>query len=525
MIRPEYRHFVPKSPSVKTPCCCTNTCLAVITFFATTLLSLGPISAATLLVDFDANQNVTTGAGSSVTAWADLVTGAGNNDATPFNAGSAPILETGIFAGGQPGVKFDGIDDVLSFSDAGFPTGTSSYTLVAAWKATTFANSSDPNSFSRPTIGGYGSQAINARDAAILAIRPDGNKDPNSGTAVIRSNGNDENFGDVPPVVEKGALPVESNTNYVQIISRTSETDHEATLLTPTETFTASGSGWDAGAESLKLGSGTIGNMLAVPAAGDFAESRFTGYVGRLQIWDGALSGGELQTVINEMNVYVSGGAPPAAPTAFAWNTDSSGAWTQNSNWTNSSHAPPNNPNHTATFGDAIAADRMIYTEEAVTVNRIEFDNASASYFIAGTRGINLAATTADPSENPSISVAGSHEFQAAVSIHNDTTIDIASASTLTFNNALNLNGHAITKTGSGELSLNNLLNSGGGSLDVLEGTVSGNGALGGNVVNNGGTISPGNSSQASGVPEPTCFGLLLLGLLCMGTAIGRRPS
>ncbi len=263
-----------------------------------------PLQAATLLVDFDANQNVTTGAGSSVTAWGDQVTGAGNNDATPVSGGQAPVLVAGVFAGGQAGVQFDGIDDVLKFSDAGFPTGTNSYTLVAAWKATSFANSSGPDSFSRPTIGGYGSQAINARDAAVLAIRPNGNKDPNSGTAVIRSNGNDENFGAVPPSVEKGTLPVESNTNYVQIISRTSGSDHAATLLTPTETFTATGSGWDPGAEDVKLSTGSIGNMLINPS-GDFNESRFTGYVGRFQVWDGALSGTELASVVSEMSAYV----------------------------------------------------------------------------------------------------------------------------------------------------------------------------------------------------------------------------
>ena len=90
-----------------------------------------------------------------------------------------------------------------------------------------------------------------------------------------------------------------------------------------------------------------------------------------------------------------------------------------------------------------------------------------------------------------------------------NTTLDIASGSTLSFNHALNLMGNTLTKTGAGMISINNLLATGAGTVDVQEGTVTGSGAVGGNVINAGGTLSPGNSTPVSAVPEPS--GILLL--------------
>ena len=55
-----------------------------------------------------------------------------------------------------------------------------------------------------------------------------------------------------------------------------------------------------------------------------------------------------------------------------------------------------------------------------------------------------------------------------------------------------------------------------GGTIDVQQGTIAGNGTLGGDIVNDGGTISPGNSSvQANSlVPEPSTWLLMGVGLL-----------
>ena len=119
--------------------------------------------------------------------------------------------------------------------------------------------------------------------------------------------------------------------------------------------------------------------------------------------------------------------------------------------------------------------------------------------------------------------LAGSHEFQTPLSIHDNTTVDVDSGATLTLNNALNLAGNSLTKSGGGDLVVNNVLSTGGGTLIGLEGTIPGSGTIGGDVNNGGGTISPGNNSvAASGVPEPAGFVLIAAGLLGL---VGLRRS
>ena len=53
----------------------------------------------------------------------------------------------------------------------------------------------------------------------------------------------------------------------------------------------------------------------------------------------------------------------------------------------------------------------------------------------------------------------------------------------------------------------------------MLEGALSGIGDIGGDVNNEGGTISPGGSPNNSAVPEPQTLGLVILGLLLLVAA------
>ena len=92
------------------------------------------------------------------------------------------------------------------------------------------------------------------------------------------------------------------------------------------------------------------------------------------------------------------------------------------------------------------------------------------------------------------MSATGTHQFQAVVNLLADTTMNVASGSTLSFNNALNLTGNTLIKTGDGTVAINNQLTTAGGNVDVQQGTISGNGTIGGDVTNSGGTTSPGNS-------------------------------
>jgi len=200
--------------------------------------------------------------------------------------------------------------------------------------------------------------------------------------------------------------------------------------------------------------------------------------------------------VLNGWQIQTSGPPLPEA-TVFTWNQDSLGDWAVQGNWSFSGTPPSgdraNNRDHTAIFGDLISGPTIVGTHAPVTVNRIEFDNADNSYVIAGLGSVNLEANS--EGGLPSVAVMqGTHEFQARVNLVSNTTADIASSSTLVFNNALDLMGNTLTKSGAGEIAIRNDLITAGGTVIVQQGIVSGNGTVSGDVNNAGGTISPGNS-------------------------------
>ena len=226
-------------------------------------------------------------------------------------------------------------------------------------------------------------------------------------------------------------------------------------------------------------------------------------------------------------DIFYSSGAPlppPTVNTDFTWNQADSGKW-EDGKWTPSGGPPgriaaTQSSCHAANFGDAIGSEtRTVFTDDGVTVNAINFSNSmGGSYRLAGSPAYNLIASTGGvlPVVLPSLGVTGgSHAFQAPVSIHANTTADIASGSTLIFNNALNLNGNTLTKSGTGELAIRNDLLTGGGTVSIQQGTVSGNGTVSGDLNNEGGTISPGNSlAEASAVPEPGTVFLIVIGTI-----------
>ena len=284
--------------------------------------------------------------------------------------------------------------------------------------------------------------------------------------------------------------------------------DHNYPALSGTEELSATGSG------SFTLASGTFTTNFNV---GTYSHT--------------ATSGLNTQIIVDPDGGGPTGPTPPEAR-AFAWNEDFLGDWANNGNWSiidggSSPSVRANNPNHTVAFPDtaSITGPTHVSTAAAVTVNRIEFANAAHSFLVGGFGSVNLHATT-DPNSpvNPSMSVAGTHQFQAIVNLHNDTAVNVGSNSVLSFNNALNLGGATLTKTGVGEMEINNQLTTAGGSINIQQGTVSGHGTIGGNVNNDGGTISPGSDSAAatSLVPEPGSWTLLLLGLMALVSTI--RP-
>ena len=219
------------------------------------------------------------------------------------------------------------------------------------------------------------------------------------------------------------------------------------------------------------------------------------------------------------------GGVQPPPPTDFTWNKEGAGDWNERINW-DPGKVPGDgsgiqNSHETATFGDKISSASTVYTDLQRTLNSIQFDNNAASYIIAGAGGVNLVITTDAAAVAPSIGVAsGDHQFQAIVMLHNDATVDVSSDSSLEFNNRLNLNGFTLTKTGDGDLAISNDVVLSGGELLVQQGTVTGNGTVGGDLINNGGTVSPGDSASVnSAIPEPSTMLMLVLGGLLVARA------
>ena len=179
---------------------------------------------------------------------------------------------------------------------------------------------------------------------------------------------------------------------------------------------------------------------------------------------------------------------PEPSSSVRTWSVDASGDWNQAGNW--SPMSSPKDNTHTAVFGSAITGQRAVYTEIAVTVKTVQFDNAN-TYAITGPGSVNLEAD----SGNASLDVdQGDHEFQARVNLNSNTDADIAAGAKLSFVHVLSLNGNTLTKTGDGTLSINSTLNTGGGSVVGLGGTITGGGAVGGNLTNTSATIAPGNS-------------------------------
>ena len=216
-------------------------------------------------------------------------------------------------------------------------------------------------------------------------------------------------------------------------------------------------------------------------------------------------------------------------PVDYAWNSTNSGSWEDRENWQPTREAPPgdaitaNFSNNTALFGDAISAPRTVILDSAYSLRTISFDNSN-TYAIAGTGSVSLVKGTADdaPTNSKIEVVQGSHQFQLNVHLENNTDIDVSSDSLLEFNNRLFFHGNTLTKTGAGTLSINHNVLTDGGTFNCSEGVCSGTGTISGDLINEGGIISPGYSAGGTiAVPEPTMW--LLFGSGMIGAVFVNR--
>ena len=241
-----------------------------------------------------------------------------------------------------------------------------------------------------------------------------------------------------------------------------------------------------------------VGGVLVPPAYQLYWE----GDIAEIIVYDRALDDADLSTV----GVYLEDkygldtawplAPPPPPPTTQAWNVDGSQNWDSPSNWNNrvvpNKSAAPDQEDQTVVFTNVITEPRVVFTEKQVIVKSINFIH-SVSYTIAGASGsgVSLQSDIGNASLN---ATQGDHQFQAVVNLNSNTDADITIGASLSFNNALNLNGNTLAKTGDGTLNINNRLTNGGGQVTGIAGTISGSGFIGGDLDNQSATVAPGNS-------------------------------
>ena len=249
------------------------------------MLVIGSAAQATLLVDFDAASGVSD-TGGLIDSWASIV---GARTATPEGGNNAlrPTLVSSVFAQGQPGAYFGGAH-VLAYSDAGFPDNLDAFTMVAAFKLDTGqSNAATPMSW--------------GDDTSTNNFHQSGMYRWNNATPTLRhgTNGGGAN----------SALALAEDVNYVGIITHDGNEiytfyliDNGVASAPDVQDFTTYG-GWPGNSNDIDLETGRIGHMVG-PASPEWGFFPMLGHVGRVQIYDTALSGGALTTLINQMKGY-----------------------------------------------------------------------------------------------------------------------------------------------------------------------------------------------------------------------------
>ena len=239
---------------------------------------------------------------------------------------------------------------------------------------------------------------------------------------------------------------------------------------------------------------------------------------GTINSIDHAYYDGENYSLTNVDSWRLELTADPSSQGDGTWINDGTGLWIDSANW--DLFNAPTTSRHSVTFADAISAPTTVAVDTDVTINAITFDH-SISYGVGGVGSLNLAANTEGAPILPVVSVVqGDHQILVATNLTSDTTVNVASGSTLSFHQPLNLMGNTLTKMGAGAMSINNVLITGEGRLNLQEGTISGVGTVGGSLVNTGGMISPGDPPQNSTIPEPC--GIVLF-VLCLLVLLGAR--
>jgi hypothetical protein len=130
----------------------------------------------------------------------------------------------------------------------------------------------------------------------------------------------------------------------------------------------------------------------------------------------------------------------PVEPT---WAVDQAGDWNKPLNWGGS---VPNAVDAVANLYGTITSSRTVYSDSAITVGTLRFDNTAGSYQITGNGSLTIAVS----SGVGSISVlSGAHKINLPLIFASNTNIAVANGATLTIGNPTTINaGKTVTSNG-----------------------------------------------------------------------------
>ena len=195
----------------------------------------------------------------------------------------------------------------------------------------------------------------------------------------------------------------------------------------------------------------------------------------------------DLRLFQNVENEYQ--GDPTANSGSFSGEWGAAGCGEQSPAW--AAGSAPDGPGAIARLKSIPTRDTTIYTDDDKTLGTLVLEN-SRKYAIAG-HGM-FEFQTADGSNALIDVVQGDHEFQTVVTLSNNLDVNVASGSSIEFNNDLFLEGNNLTIGGDGgAVEINNNLFADGGAVNAAAGAMIGGGPIFGDVFNTGGTVAPGN--------------------------------
>src|SRR5439155_9212862 len=148
------------------------------------------------------------------------------------------------------------------------------------------------------------------------------------------------------------------------------------------------------------------------------------------------------------------------------WNLDGAGSWSNNANWL---AGAPNGTTAVASFTSAIMAARVVTVDAPQKVGTINFDNAN-SYTLSPASGTGTITIDGGAFGAGINVISGNHTIAAPVVLSKNTTINVATSSTLTMSGDVISDpaqpaGTILTKAGGGKLLMKSL-RTGGVSID-----------------------------------------------------------